>query len=128
MLNWAAIMVPTTLSLGLTTAQAPLGLTLLGLLIALTLAFAIYMAMWQGTVLLDTRRHTKELQAQRALADAAEASRFTELRSVLQGEVERLSAQITALQTQLGTEIRQSSNSLAAMIGEFDDRLHKPGL
>jgi hypothetical protein len=124
-LNWEAIVVPTTLSLGLGTVQAPLGLTLLGLLVALTLVFVIYMAMWQATVLKDTRRHTKELQTQRALADQAEASRFTELRTALQAEVQRLSTQMTALQAQLEGEIRQNANSLSAMVGELDDRLQR---
>lgn len=124
-LNWEAIVVPTTLSLGLGTVQAPLGLTLLGLLVALTLVFVIYMAAWQATVLKDTRRHTKELQTQRALADQAEASRFTELRAALHGEIERVSAQIAALQAQLAGEIRESANSMAAMVGELDDRLQR---
>jgi hypothetical protein len=34
------------------------------------------MALWQGRMLFDLRRHTKELHEQRALADPAEASRL----------------------------------------------------
>ena len=44
----------------------------------------------QGTVLVETRRHAKELAAQRELADKAEASRFTDLRAHLDQEMQRL--------------------------------------
>lgn len=110
--NWPAFMAPTTLSLLVTRVEAPLGLVLLGMQVLVLGAFAVYIAMWQGAVLLQNRRHTKELQAQRALADQAEASRFTELRASLHGEFE-----------QLRQEIRDHANSVAASIGELDERL-----
>lgn len=116
--NWPAFMAPTTLSLLVTRVEAPLGLVLLGMQLLVLGAFAVYIAMWQGAVLLQTRRHTKEMQAQRALADQAEASRFTELRASLHGEFE-----------QLRQEMRDHANSVAATIGELDERLqaqHKP--
>jgi uncharacterized integral membrane protein len=110
--NWPAFMAPTTLSLLITHVEAPLGLLMLGLQALVLGVFAVYIAMWQGAVLLQTHRHTKELQAQRALADQAEASRFTDLRASLQGEFE-----------QLRQEIRDHANSVAASIGELDERL-----
>lgn len=122
-LNWTAITVPSTLSLGVTTIEAPLGLTLLGLLVLMTLVFAVYAAFWQGAVLLDARRHAKEMQSQRQLADRAEASRFTELRSALDLELAQLSGRLSASQDALRLEMRENTNSLAAMIGEMDDRL-----
>ncbi len=121
-LNWDAFFAPTTLSLGVATVQAPLGLVMLGIVTALVILFVAYMAFWQGTVLMDTRRHTKELQAQRTLADEAEASRFTELRSLLHAELDRLASRVEQTQAGLRTEIRDSANSLSAMIGEIDDR------
>jgi uncharacterized integral membrane protein len=121
-INWPAFTTPTTLSLGMSTVEAPLGLAMLGLLVAITLAFAIYVAVWQASILMETRRHAKELQAQRALADQAEASRFTELRGVLHAELEQLEQRIAATQDALRAEIRDSTNSLAAMLGEIDDR------
>lgn len=124
-LNWPAFMASTTLSLGFMSFDAPLGLAMLGLLVALSLVFIIYMAVWQASILRDTRRHTKELQAQRALADQAEASRFTELRNLLHSEIERLAERVAKSQTDLRTEIRDSSNSLAAMVAELDDRLKR---
>ena len=126
-INWGAFTSPTTLNLGFTTLEAPLGVVMLGLLAIVTLAFAVYMALWQGAILLETRRHAKELQSQRALADQAEASRFTELRGTLQAEFVRLNERIAASQAAVGVEIRDSANSLAAMIGEIDDRMKRRG-
>ena len=113
-LNWAAFMAPTTLNLLVARIEAPLGLVMLGLQVLVLLVFAVYIAMWQGAVLLQSRRHTKEMQAQRTLADEAEASRFTELRAVLRQEFE-----------QLRSEMRDQANSVAATIGEMDERLQE---
>ena len=90
-LNWAAMNTPTDLNLGFTEIRAPLGLVLLGLMAALSVVFVAMVAYTQGTVLVETRRHAKELTAQRELADKAEASRFTDLRAHLDKEVARLS-------------------------------------
>lgn len=113
-LNWAAFMAPTTLNLLVARIEAPLGLVMLGLQVLVLLVFAVYIAMWQGAVLLQSRRHTKEMQAQRTLADQAEASRFTELRAVLRQEFE-----------QLRSEMRDQANAVAATIGEMDERLQE---
>jgi hypothetical protein len=91
--------------------------------------FAVYMAWWQGRILLDTRRHTKEMQTQRELADKAEASRFTELSTRLDSQIAALGARIDRRideRTQeLRVEIQHSANSLAASLGELDDRLER---
>lgn len=126
-LNWVAFTTPTALSLGYTTIEAPLGLVMLGVIAVLALAFALYMALWQSKILMETRRHTKELQAQRELADQAEASRFTELRSALQTEFASLGERLGRAQDALRQEMRESTNSLAANIGEIEDRLTRQG-
>ena len=122
-LNWAAFNTPTPLSLGFTSFEAPLGLVMLGLLALVVVGFAVYLALWQGTILMETRRHGKELQAQRELADQAEASRFTELRTAMQAEFAALGERLTKAQDALRQEMRDSGNSLAATIGEIEDRL-----
>ena len=122
-LNWPAFMAATTLNLVFARVEAPLGLVMLGLQVLVLLVFAVYIAVWQGAVLLQSRRHTRELQAQRTLADQAEASRFTELRAVLREEFERLSAQVSRSQEELRHEIRDHANSVAATVGELDERL-----
>lgn len=117
-LNWSVIMAPTTLSLGFAQVQAPLGLVLLGMLALVTAAFLFYLVYLQSSVLLEARRHARELQASRELADQAEASRFTELRAVLE-------TRIAQLERELRGAIEQSGNSLSAYVGELGDRLDK---
>ena len=97
-LNWSAMNTPTDLNLGFTEIRAPLGLVLLGLMAALSVVFVAMVAYTQGTVLVETRRHAKELAAQRELADKAEASRFTDLRAHLDKEMTRLTDSV-AMQT-----------------------------
>lgn len=138
-LNWNEFVTPTKLSLGLTTVQAPLGLILLGLLIFLTAFFLVFVLYMQSTVLLDTRRHTRELQTNRDLADKAEASRFTELRQCLDlGLKEQASlhaasqaavlGRLDKLDQELRLKLEQTENSLSAYIAELEDRLTTGGL
>ncbi|MDH3209997.1 MAG: LapA family protein [Burkholderiaceae bacterium] len=124
-INWSAFMTPTTLTLLLATVDAPVGLVMLLLLVLVVLAFAVYMAVWQGQILLESRRQAKESQALRTLAEQAEASRFTDLRTLMHDELDRLSHRVAQAQDALRTEVRDSANSLAATIGELDDRLQR---
>ncbi|MDR3368516.1 LapA family protein [Rhodoferax sp.] len=133
LLNWAVIMTPTELSMGLVQVQAPLGLIMLGMMAVLTLVFLVYLLYLQTTVMLDGRNQAKELQSQRKLADQAEASRFTELRTFLDAEFKRMAAsdteakaalltRIDGLERDLRLAVEQSGNSLAASMAEMDDR------
>ena len=121
LLNWSAFSTPTPLSLGVTTVQAPLGLIMLGLVTFLCVLFAGWVISLQAGSLMDARRQTKELQAQRDLADKAEASRFTELRSVLLARIDRL-------QDETRLALDQSGNAVAAQVGELEDRLDRARL
>ena len=122
------------LSLGFTTVQVPLGLVMLVLLAAVLLVFLATTLYIQSTHLLEMRQTTRALTTQRELADKAEASRFTELRHYLEAQTlsaqQREAAQATVLaerlaQTQqvLTSKIEQSGNTVAAYIGELEDRL-----
>ena len=82
-LNWGVLGAPVAMSLGFMEVAAPLGLVMLALTGVLVVVFSTYFLHLQGAVLLETRRHTKEMRAQRHLADKAEASRFTDLRNFL---------------------------------------------
>lgn len=135
-LNWGAFITPTTLNLGVANVQAPLGLVMLGALVLVAAVFLVYIVYLQTTVLLDARQHAKELQSNRKLADQAEASRFTELRSFLDAELKRQLAQdaesraavlarLDQLDRALRTAVEQSGNSLAASLGELEDRLDR---
>lgn len=135
-LNWHVFITPTELSLGFTTTQIPLGLVMLGLLAFLTTLFLGFVVYLQGSALLETRRHTRELQSSRELADQAEASRFNELRSFVASELLKLTnlhaesnlvvtTKTEQLENNLRTAIEHSGNTLAAYIGELEDRLEK---
>ena len=121
--NWGTFITPTELSLGFTVATVPLGLILLGFLALITLLFLAFVVYLQTSALLETRRYSKELQASRELADKAEASRFTELRTALEAERLTVIARIDQVRGELQTSIEQSGNTLAAYIGELEDRL-----
>jgi len=139
-LNWHHFVAPTTLSLGITEVTAPLGAIMLGVVAFLTAFFLGFVVYVQASALFDSRRHAQELQLNRELADKAEASRFTELRSFLEAELQKLgsrsvptsspaeseiSARIDRLEQALLTAIDQSANSVAACVGELEDRLDK---
>lgn len=135
-LNWGAILAPTDLWLGFTMVQMPLGLVMLGLLVFITALFLVYVLYLQGSILLETRRNSRELHTNRELADRAEASRFTELRTFLEAELARQStlnqesktaviARIDQLEHDFRAFSEQSGNTLAAYIGELEDRLEK---
>lgn len=125
-LNWSTFIAPTTLSLGFVQVQASLGLVMLGLLACFAALFLVFVLYLQSSVLLDTRRHTKELQANRELADKAEASRLTELRTFLEAELKRQADQgaetraaILERLDQVGRDLRftveESENTLMAL-------------
>lgn len=133
-LNWSAFMTPTTLSLLFATVQAPLGLIMLGVTALLAALFLTYLVYIQTTVLFDTRRAARELRTQRELADQAEASRFTELRGFLEGRLQKLETVVVEVQSrtvarldQLDDNLRfaveRVDHSLAAYIGELEDRM-----
>lgn len=133
-LNWATILAPTTLNLGIAEVNAPLGLVMLGMITLLTALFLIFMLYLQTSVLFEARRHAKELQTNRELADKAEASRFTELRQFMDAEIQKqatlqaesksaLLTKLDALNADIHRAIDVSGNSLSAYIGELEDRL-----
>lgn len=135
-LNWETFNTPTTLWLGVTTVQAPLGLVMLGLTTLLAAFFLALFIQLQSYSLLESRRHTKELQLQRERADQAEASRYTELRQFVELEMRAIDKQnlelrgtlldkLDRLNTDVATAIEQSGNTVAAHIGELEDRLER---
>lgn len=138
-INWKAFMAPTTLSVVFANVEAPLGLILLAVVGLLTLLFLLYVVYLQSAILMENRRNARELQAQRELAEQAEVSRINQLRSFFEGELQRLNerteeskmavlAKLEALERELRSVIEQSGNTLAAYIGEIEDKLERsPG-
>ena len=132
--NWSAFNTPTTLSVIFATVEAPLGLVLLGMVVLLAALFLIYVVYLQSSVLLETRRHARELHTQRELAEHAEISRLHDLRSFLETQLQNLgkqteqskaelSGRLDQLEGDLRQSIEQCQNSLAASMAEIDDRL-----
>lgn len=132
--NWHAFTTPTTLSLIFATVEAPLGLVLLGVVVLLVALFLIYVVYLQSSVLIETRRHARELHSQRELAEHAEISRIHELRSSLETQLQtlgkrteisqsELTARLDRLETDLRQSIEQCQNVLAASLAAIDDRL-----
>ncbi|MDQ3026226.1 MAG: LapA family protein [Pseudomonadota bacterium] len=133
-LNWAAFMTPTSLSLVFASVKAPLGLILLGVIAVLSALFLAFAAYLQAAALLDARRHARAIEAQRQLADSAEASRFTELQAQLRAEMEKLKqqhdealgkilARIDSIDRDFRGALERTESAIAAYVGELDDSI-----
>jgi hypothetical protein len=114
-LNWNALNIPGPLDVGFTTINAPLGLAMLAITAAVTVAFLVFIVYLQTVVLLDLRRAARELRAQRELAEQAEASRLADLRTFITAELVRMR-----------TALESTENAIAADIGELRQRLGEP--
>ena len=124
------------LSLGFRTVQVPLGLVMLLLLVIAVVVFLASTIYMQSTNLIETRRYARELSTQRELADRAEASRFTELRSYLDAQtaatLSREAANATVMaerlsraQAALLLRIEESDGATAAYMGQLEDRMER---
>ena len=117
------------MSLGFMQVTAPLGLIMLGLTALLGIFFVAYVVYLQTTVLLETRRHTKEMQAQRDLADKAEASRFTELRNFLEAQENTHMARNAERHAALLARVEQLETAIKAALRpdrQHAGRPHRP--
>ncbi|MBL0418801.1 hypothetical protein JI739_00440 [Ramlibacter sp. AW1] len=134
LLNWQEVTRPTSLNLGFAQVQAPMGLILLSLLGLATLVFMTLVASVHTRSLVESRQHAKALEAQRELADRAEASRLAELRQQIDtylnegrqretraaAELEQAFARI---QRDLRQQVDQSHRALATRLGEMEGRV-----
>lgn len=134
MLNWSAILAPAEVFIGVTTVHAPIGLVMLALLVLLAASFLVFIMFLQTSALLESRRQSRELKANREIADKAEASRFTELRGLIESEMRKqaeagaaahaaLLERVAQLERELRRSVEESGNTLASYIGEVEDRL-----
>ena len=135
-INWSAIMTPTSVSLLFTTMEVPLGLILLAVTALLIVIFLGFVAYMQSSLIISRQRLMRDLDAQRELANKAEASRFTDLHDYLKNELQQLSVQNVGIHKQLETRlgalestltnvVEQTGTTLSAYIGELEDRLEK---
>lgn len=132
--NWSAIMQSSTLSFGVVQATAPLGLILLTLLGLTLLLFLVTTATMRSRSLHESRQLTRDLHAQRELADKAEASRFVDLRNHMDTQLRELRERETIAasefeksrmesQREIRTQLEQINRTLAARLNELESRL-----
>ena len=109
---------------------------MLGVIVLLTLLFLVYLLYVQTAVIFDARRTARELEAQRALAEQSEASRFTELRALLEERMRKLesvvkeeqslaAARLGELERSLRSSVEEGTNTLASFMGELEDRMER---
>jgi len=126
-LNWSEVIRPAPLLFGPIVADAPLGAILLGLLALAVVGFALSAGAIRTGALLESRHHYKELEAQRLLADKAEASRFTELRTYLEENLremrDRDNLRTTEFQRELRAQTETTNRMLAARLNELEHRM-----
>ena len=134
--NWSLVTAPASLNFLAFSVQGPLGLILLGATLLLVALCAVYVLSLRTSTLVETRRHFKELDVQRQLADKAEASRFTALGTQIADELARTRAALDETRTQLLRRadtleqsllksLNETSNTLSAYVGEVDDKLDR---
>lgn len=134
-LNWSEFVRPTPLSFGLgTITNAPLGLIMLTLLGITLLAWIISSAATHSRRLHDANRYSRELQAQRDLAEKAEASRFTELREQLDSHLREnrergviaasdFEKSVVLSQREMRNQLEQMNRSLESRLSELEGRI-----
>ena len=130
--NWSVLTATTTLSFIVFSLEGPLGVILLGAMLVLVALVVLYALALRTNMLMEARRHAQALQAQRKLAESAEASRLAELRADVAREFAALRSQVAGLDGQMDRHVEatkqsldEAANSLAAMVGEVDDKIDR---
>lgn len=113
-LNWSEMVRSTPLSFGILVADAPLGLILMGLLVLTLLLFLASAAAMRTQSLMDYRNHQKTLEAQRELADKAEASRFVDLRNHMDQHLKAMRERDAIAASEVDKAMMQSRRDLQA--------------
>jgi uncharacterized integral membrane protein len=125
--NWSEFMREAPLSFGVFVEQAPLGLIMLAALGVTLLVFLLSSAMQESRHLMESSRHARALQAQRDLAEKAEASRFTDLRQQLDTHLrenrQRESISATEFEKAMVQSQRELRNQLDLINRTLDGRL-----
>jgi uncharacterized protein YlxW (UPF0749 family) len=124
-INWTVLVTPIDISFAIAHVNAPFGFLLLGFAVALSVAFVGYLLTVQIGALSAARKHAAELRRHREIADSSELSRATELRQWLQQEFESLEQAQSAAEQRMHDALATTANTLAACIGEIDDRLDR---
>lgn len=129
LVNWTVLTASTTLSFVAFHVEGPLGVILLGATLLLVLLFVLYVMALRTSMLVESHRLNQELQAQRKLAESAETSRIDALRTQIELEFAQLRGGIDVRLDTVAQSTKQaldeSTNSLAALVGEMDDKIDR---
>lgn len=120
-LNWPEFTRAEPLSFGVFTATVGVGELMLGILAVVLAVFLVASAIQESRYLLEHRRHTRALQAQRELAENAEASRFTDLRQHLDSHLRESRQRESMVATEFEKRLMQSQAELRAHL----ERMHQ---
>jgi uncharacterized integral membrane protein len=130
--NWAVLSASSTLSFIVFEVEGPLGVILLGAMLALVALFVVYALSLKTSMLMESRRHNQELEAQRKLAETAEASRLSDLRAQIEREFTQLHDAIGAVDGRMDSHeqtmkqsLNEAANGLAALVAEMDDKIDR---
>ena len=136
LLNWSAMTVPTQLSFLFFETKGSPGLIFLGITLLFSVLFISYTLTLRTRMLMEGRRHTNELEAQRKLAENAEMSRFDQLREQITLEFAQmrtadldahdgLRVRIEDMDQSLRKSLDEAANSLSASMGEMEEKLDR---
>ena len=134
--NWSLLAASASLNFLLFTVEGPYGLILFVAVVLFAALFGVYAVSLRTSALLETRRHLKDLEAQRQLADNAEASRlaaltaqitqeFGDVRTALEAARAESQRRSEALEQTLCRHLDETANSLFANVGQIDDKLNR---
>lgn len=134
--NWSLLVTPATIHFLGFSSEGPLGAIVLGAALLPAALLAVYAMTLRTAMLVEGRRQARQLQAQRELAERAEASRLAELRSQLDRDMTELKAtlrdsadqaaqRIDWLENNLLGALTETTNVLSAYVGEVDDKLNR---
>ena len=118
-LNWPEVMRTTSLNFGLFYMDGAVGAILLGILALGLIAFMASSAMLRSRMMITENRYTRDLQAQRDLADKAEASRFTELRQHLDTHFRETRQREAMANTEFEKAMLQSQRDMRAQLDQL---------
>jgi uncharacterized integral membrane protein len=130
--NWSVLTAPTLLSFVAFDVEGPLGVILLGVTLVLVALFVLYALMLRTNMLMESRRYNQELQVQRKLAESAEASRLSDLRTQIADEfaqmrdaVGQADVRMDRVEQSMRQSMNEAANGLAALVGEMDDKIDR---
>lgn len=135
-INWNEFSTPQTLSFGFTVLQVPVGFVMLAFIIVIVTVMLAYVLFLQAKSALEQRRLFGELEAQRLLADKAEASRIADLHKALQATTEQMQHSLKDATATLDSQLRlqseaaqrfstENTNALSAHLAELEDKLDR---